>query len=104
YASAMSILREDWKVDLQALKDCSVAANLCAYERLLSEKGYLDYSAILKAAAEQLKSNQSLRTRLRDKVRHVVVDEYQDVNPVQESVSRELHCVGASSCVVGDDD
>lgn len=104
YASAMSILREDWKVDLQALKDCSVAANLCAYERLLSEKGYLDYSAILKAAAEQLKSNQSLRTRLRDKVRHVVVDEYQDVNPVQESVIRELHCLGASICVVGDDD
>ena len=38
------------------------------------------------------------------RIRHVIVDEYQDVNPVQEAVVATLHALGASVCVVGDDD
>jgi DNA helicase II / ATP-dependent DNA helicase PcrA len=34
----------------------------------------------------------------------LIVDEYQDVNPVQEAVIATLHALGASVCVVGDDD
>jgi len=34
----------------------------------------------------------------------VIVDEYQDVNPVQEGVVQALHDLGAYLCVVGDDD
>jgi DNA helicase-2/ATP-dependent DNA helicase PcrA len=34
----------------------------------------------------------------------VIVDEYQDVNPVQESIVATLRDLGASICVVGDDD
>jgi DNA helicase-2/ATP-dependent DNA helicase PcrA len=64
----------------------------------------LDYSSILKEAVGELKGNQSLRERLSARIRHVIVDEYQDVNPVQESVVEELHRLGAGICVVGDDD
>ncbi|MBX7252884.1 MAG: ATP-dependent helicase, partial [Candidatus Promineofilum sp.] len=39
-----------------------------------------------------------------DQVRYVVVDEYQDVNPLQERLVRALHGLGANLCVVGDDD
>jgi DNA helicase-2/ATP-dependent DNA helicase PcrA len=104
YATAMSILREDSTFDPEELADCSVAENLRTYEQLLHKKGYLDYSAILAAAYEQLKTNNELRKRLRERVRHVVVDEYQDVNPIQESIVQELYRLGASICVVGDDD
>ena len=37
-------------------------------------------------------------------MKHVIVDEYQDVNPIQESVIATLHQLGACVCVVGDDD
>ena len=51
-----------------------------------------------------LEQNTELRKRLKPRIRHVIVDEYQDVNPVQEAVVATLHALGASVCVVGDDD
>ena len=34
----------------------------------------------------------------------MIVDEYQDVNPIQEAIVWSLHEIGARICVVGDDD
>jgi DNA helicase-2/ATP-dependent DNA helicase PcrA len=45
-----------------------------------------------------------IRDRLAQRVRHVIVDEYQDVNPIQEAIVWCLHDLGAAVCVVGDDD
>jgi DNA helicase-2/ATP-dependent DNA helicase PcrA len=104
YAAAHAILREDEVTRPRALAGNTVAESLPKYEGLLREKGYLDFSAILKAAVEQLQGNPALRDRLAARVRHVIVDEYQDVNPVQEAVVRVFHHLGAAICVVGDDD
>ena len=104
YVMAHSILREDVVSDPGRLQTSAVAVHLLDYEALLHEKGYLDYSGILKEARTALERNEGLRTRLSARVRHVIVDEYQDVNPVQEAVIRILHDLGATVCVVGDDD
>jgi DNA helicase-2/ATP-dependent DNA helicase PcrA len=104
FVAALSILREDQPENPAALANCSVAQQLPAYEKLLHEKGYLDYSAILKETVQALRSLTSLRERLAARVKHVIVDEYQDLNPIQEAVVRELHDLGAQICVVGDDD
>jgi DNA helicase-2/ATP-dependent DNA helicase PcrA len=104
YVAALSILREDAVTDASKLAGCSVADNLGLYENLLHEQGYLDYSEILKEAVAALQRNSRLRERLKARIRHVIVDEYQDVNPVQEAVVATLHALGASVCVVGDDD
>jgi DNA helicase II / ATP-dependent DNA helicase PcrA len=104
YVAALSILREDVVTDASKLAGCSVVDNLRLYENLLHEKGYLDYSEILKEAVAALEHNSGLRERLKARIRHVIVDEYQDVNPVQEAVVATLHALGASVCVVGDDD
>ena len=45
-----------------------------------------------------------VRGHIRDDIRYVVVDEYQDVNPLQERLVRGLTQFGANLCVVGDDD
>ena len=37
-------------------------------------------------------------------MRYLVADEYQDVNPLQEELIREIAGLGANLCVVGDDD
>jgi DNA helicase-2/ATP-dependent DNA helicase PcrA len=104
YTSSLSILREDQVVDAAAVVGNTVAGQLQSYEDLLHRKGYLDYTAILKQAVVELQSNAGLRARLAARVRHVIVDEYQDVNPVQEAVVSSLHALGAHVCVVGDDD
>ncbi len=52
----------------------------------------------------ELTNNDSLRSHLASRVRHVIVDEYQDVNPIQEAIVWSLHELGAGLCVVGDDD
>lgn len=104
YVAAHSILREDVVSDPSKLVSCTVAAHLPEYEALLHEKGYLDYSSILKEALTGLTYNERLRNHLEARVRHVIVDEYQDVNPVQEAVVKKLYELGTTVCVVGDDD
>jgi len=104
FVACLGILREDQAADASKLVGNSVLARLPDYEALLYQKGYLDYSGILKEAVEQLRHNTQLRARLAEKIRHVIVDEYQDVNPIQEAVVRTLHDLGAGICVVGDDD
>ena len=74
------------------------------YRELLDEKKYLDYSGMLSRAVAELKSNPRLREKIESSVRYLVVDEYQDVNPLQEALIREIADLGANLCVVGDDD
>ncbi|RUW61853.1 ATP-dependent DNA helicase [Mesorhizobium sp. M7A.F.Ca.US.008.03.1.1] len=103
YIDALSILRES-TVDWARLAGASIGQGLVEYEQLLREKGYFDYSSILKEAVEALRSIPALRERVRNRLRVVIVDEYQDVNPIQESLVQELHSLGSSIRVVGDDD
>lgn len=103
YINALSILREA-DLDDSALNGCSVVTGLDAYRDLLEGRSYLDYSEILTAAVEAMTNDQGLRARLAERVRYVIVDEYQDVNPIQEAIVWSLHELGARICVVGDDD
>src|SRR6185503_2379827 len=75
-----------------------------AYQQLLDQKSYLDYSSILEEAVALLTIDEGVRKRLGERVQYVIVDEYQDVNPVQEAIVWSLHGLGARICVVGDDD
>jgi DNA helicase-2/ATP-dependent DNA helicase PcrA len=103
YIGALAILREAELEDAN-LNGCSIVDGLVAYQQLLDEHSYLDYSSILEAAVEVLTNDEGLRGRLAKRVKYVIVDEYQDVNPVQEAIAWSLHDLGARICVVGDDD
>jgi DNA helicase-2/ATP-dependent DNA helicase PcrA len=103
YVTALSILREAEHDDAQ-LNGCSVLNGLETYQRLLDDKSYLDYSSILEEAVTLLTNDDGVQARLAERVKYVIVDEYQDVNPVQEAIVWSLHARGARICVVGDDD
>src|SRR5271166_4269339 len=103
YLAALDILREA-DLDEKALDGCSLLDGVDSYSSLLDERSYLDYSAILEAAVDALTNHNELRARLAERVRCVIVDEYQDVNPIQEGIVWSLHELGAKMCVVGDDD
>ncbi|HBL28142.1 MAG TPA: DNA helicase [Acidobacteria bacterium] len=103
YTDALAVLREAELEDTH-LEGCSILAGLDAYRDLLDRHSYLDYSSILEKAVEVLTNEEGPRERLAERVKYVIVDEYQDVNPVQEAIVWSLHELGARICVVGDDD
>ena len=103
YVTAHSILREADRNEAQ-LAGCSVFAGLQEYQDLLDAKSYFDYSSILDEAVALLTNEVAMRARLADRIKYVIVDEYQDVNPIQEAIVWSLHNLGARICVVGDDD
>lgn len=104
YVDALNILREDDGWDETDLAGSPILEGLDAYRLLLDEKGLFDYSAILDAAVIRLTRDAGLRERIANRVRHVIVDEYQDVNPIQEALVWLLSDLGAELTVVGDDD
>lgn len=74
-----------------------------AYRELLAEGAavaYTDLSLLQSCAVERLVAN-PLSARV---FRHVIVDEYQDTNPVQERLFFTLANGHKNICVVGDDD
>jgi DNA helicase II / ATP-dependent DNA helicase PcrA len=103
YQKILSIVREA-NIDEGALGDHPVRAALAKYNDLLDKKRYLDYSRILLEAVTALAGDEALRKIIGERVKYLIVDEYQDVNPLQECLIRLFHDLGAQLCVVGDDD
>jgi DNA helicase II / ATP-dependent DNA helicase PcrA len=75
------------------------------YEETLKNKHYFDFSMCMDKALECLDTNENLRNQIKNKLKYLIVDEYQDVNPIQDKIIKKLQEV--SNCkiiVVGDDD
>jgi DNA helicase II / ATP-dependent DNA helicase PcrA len=102
YQTVIGIYREG-EID-EMLVPPEVRGAIEQYTALLHQHRYLDYTMIMAEAVQELETNQLLRDQLAGQVQYVVVDEYQDVNPLQERLVRQLHELGANVCVVGDDD
>lgn len=102
YQQLLSVLGEG-QVDYEKIS-ADVKNAVAQYHGLLNDKRYLDYTTIMTEALNEIRSNKALRVALSSQLKFLVVDEYQDVNSLQEALIRELHMLGANICVVGDDD
>ena len=69
------------------------------YEALKTERGVLDYNDLEHKALALLK-DEEVKAETRGKYRYVFVDEYQDVNPVQEAIVSAIG--GENVFLVGD--
>ena len=103
YLQLFSILREA-KVNFDVLGNHTVLKGLEMYKKWMEEKCYLDFSMQLSEAVKILETDPIVREKTARRVRYLIVDEYQDVNPLQEKLISILHELGAEVCVVGDDD
>jgi DNA helicase-2/ATP-dependent DNA helicase PcrA len=81
-----------------------VKNSLAMYRELADGNRYLDYTTILTEALTAVRGHDGLRQKLRSQLRYLIVDEYQDVNPLQEQLIEELFHLCGNICVVGDDD
>ncbi len=70
----------------------------------LERDQYIDFSLMIRLAVEELERNSPAINQALNGVRHILVDEYQDVNPIQERLIRQLRERADSLMVVGDDD
>ncbi|SCG36286.1 ATP-dependent DNA helicase, Rep family [Micromonospora echinaurantiaca] len=73
----------------KALRDtphepAKVADVFAAYERLKRGNGVIDFEDMLRAAVWGIEEHADVAEQVRGQYRHFVVDEYQDVNPLQQ--------------------
>lgn len=73
------------------------------YQERLDKIGAVDFMGLLKKFLQLLKSEEGSRV-IGQKVRHLVVDEYQDINDIQAQIVYCLAKNAQSVAVVGDDD
>lgn len=93
--------------ELMTDSDLSIAAlgrMLKEYRDLLTESNLMDFSSIQIEAFHLLQDNAEILEELRSKVTHIMVDEYQDTNFIQEQLVFLLAGDRKNICVVGDDD
>jgi DNA helicase II / ATP-dependent DNA helicase PcrA len=74
-----------------------------AYQSSLSNNGALDFDDLI-AKPLELFQDQYLLAKYRDRVKHIIVDEYQDINPAQYRLLSLLAGESGNICAVGDSD
>ena len=77
---------------------------LKVYRELLEENNLMDFSSIQTEAYQLLTENPAILETLQEKITHIMVDEYQDTNYIQEQIVFLLAGKRQNICVVGDDD
>ena len=75
-----------------------------AYEKRLRETGNVDFGDLIMLPVCVLRSDEAVRSRMHERFKVIMVDEYQDSNTAQFLLLQQLASEGTYVCVVGDDD
>src|SRR6195952_6131984 len=84
------------------MEPAKVAEIFTAYESLKRRQGVIDFEDMLRAAVWGIEEHADVAEQIRSQYRHFVVDEYQDVNPLQQRLLDAWLGGRAEICVVGD--
>ncbi len=87
----------------EAAGHAEVARAFAAYQRLLDERGLLDFSDQVSLAVRLLRERPAVAAQVARRFRHVLVDEGQDADPMQLELMA-LVAPHGNVAVVGDDD
>src|ERR1022692_698667 len=91
------------KADRAGPMDPAILAALYAgYEELRRERHLVDFESVLELAAAILAEHPAAAAAVRDRYRYFVVDEFQDVNPLQKLLLDQWAGDTDDVCVVGD--
>jgi DNA helicase-2/ATP-dependent DNA helicase PcrA len=96
---------EEWATagrEVAGLSIGQVAAVQRSYEDLKDERGQMDLEDVLLATAGMIASEPEVAKSVREQYRTFVVDEYQDVSPIQHRLLRLWLGQRRDICVVGD--
>jgi DNA helicase-2/ATP-dependent DNA helicase PcrA len=79
-----------------------MAAIYAGYEKAKTRSGTIDFDDLLLLTAAGIEEHDDIADEVRARYRHFVVDEYQDVNPLQQRLLDAWLGERQSVCVVGD--
>lgn len=88
--------------EVSGLEAAAVGRVLGRYEQVKSDRGVIDFDDILLCATALLSDHEDVAAEIRAAYRHLVVDEYQDVSPVQQALLELWQGPSQDLCVVGD--
>ncbi len=74
-----------------------------AYTERCFRNGAMDFDDLLLKMFELLKTFNDVLVKYQHKFKYILIDEYQDTNPVQYQITKLLAAVHENICVVGDD-
>ena len=99
YAAAAARARRTPPLDLDA---ATMGRVFAGYEETKRSKGFIDFEDVLLLTVAALEDRRDVAEEVRGAYRHFVVDEYQDVNPLQQRLLELWLGDRDTLCVVGD--
>jgi len=104
FIRGIDICREEL-IPMDKISDCEEFIDAVqTYDAKLRERRFLDFSSMMSITVEKLETDIQLLEKVRKRFTHITVDEYQDVNPIQERLVKLMAGPKNNLCVVGDDD
>ena len=96
----------DEVLDLEDVEshDPTLGGALSQLRDLLDQSNYIDFSSMIRLVVERLEADDPPTLAAVSGIRHLLVDEYQDTNPLQERLIRAIRSRCETLTVVGDDD
>ncbi len=101
-AKAMSDEATDDDSQAAAERAIEVARVYAVYEATLRERGWVDFGDLVTLPIKLLREQPEIRDAVRNDKRHILVDEYQDMNRASGLFLKELCTPGHGPWVVGD--
>ena len=86
------------------LPEESVKEIISEYERYFENEGYIDFDDMVIKCLRYLECNDEAKRRLKERIKYIIIDEFQDTNPVQYELLRILENDDHNIMAVGDDD
>lgn len=74
------------------------------YERQLQLHRAIDFDDCIYKAVRLLREDENVKTKVRQSISHIMVDEFQDTNRAQLALLEQIVDTHSNICVVGDDD
>ncbi|MDR0792299.1 MAG: UvrD-helicase domain-containing protein [Chitinophagaceae bacterium] len=98
YATDYYIQQEDMRANRPA-----IAQIFAAYEARCFKNGAMDFDDLLVKMYQLLTQFPEALHKYQHKFKYIMIDEYQDTNPVQYQITKLLAAANENICVVGDD-
>ena len=108
WAKVSQVRPEEYAVECEktdrtcSLPAATLAALYAGYEELRAQRHLVDFESVLELTAAILAGHQGAAAAVADRYRYFVVDEYQDVNPLQQLLLDQWLGQRSDVCVVGD--
>jgi DNA helicase-2/ATP-dependent DNA helicase PcrA len=95
---------EDAALREEASQQGELAGCYAAYQRLLAERGMMDFGDQVLLSLQLFREHPVLLRQFRERFRYILVDEFQDTNHAQWELVKLLAGAAGNVTVVGDDD